>query len=251
MHVLQRGWNDEDADPCGDEGKRRHHVGRFLSDAGAEARCTTRGNDTIAPCPRSAIDNESLPGERLQKDSLSPGERMALRQSHDPRLLQQWMKNESSQFGEVHKEESGIEPIAFYGLHQASRTALGQRHGHPWKGLAKLADDARDQWMKSGPTRIRHRDSAFLASRRAPCGFKRSIEVGEGRMGGIEERAAGVGDLNAARHAAEQLHLDVLLNRLNETAERWLRDAELLCSPGDVPFFGDCDETAEMPQFHS
>jgi hypothetical protein len=54
----------------------------------------------------------------------------------------------------------------------------------------------------------------------------------------------------AARHAAEQLYLDILLDGLDEAAERRLLNAKPLRRAGDVPFFGDGDDVAEMPQFH-
>jgi hypothetical protein len=86
--------------------------------------------------------------------------------------------------------------------------------------------------------------------RRAPCGFQRAIDVGERRAGAIKEGATRVRQLNAARHAAEQLDLDVLLDRLDEAAERRLRNAKPLSRAGDVPFFGDGDDGAEMPEFY-
>jgi hypothetical protein len=104
--------------------------------------------------------------------------------------------------------------------------------------------------MKRCRARKRHRDLTFLAARCAPSRFKRAIEVGECRTGTVKEGAAGVRQLDAARYAAEQLYLDLLLNRLDEAAERRLLNAKPLRRAGDVPFFGDGDDRAEMPQFH-
>src|SRR5215510_15578903 len=105
--------------------------------------------------------------------------------------------------------------------------------------------------MKRSRTRKRHRDLAFLASRCAPRRFKRAIEVGECRTGACKEGATGVSQLNSARHAAEQLYVDFLLDRLDQAAERRLRNAKALRRAGDVPFFRDSDDVAEMPEFHS
>src|SRR5688572_23916811 len=104
--------------------------------------------------------------------------------------------------------------------------------------------------MKCGRTGERHRDSAFLASRCAPCGFKRTIEAGERRAGAIKEGATGIGQLYSARHASEQLDLDFFLDRLDEAAERRLLNSKPFRRAGDVPFFGDGDDVAEMPEFH-
>src|SRR5262245_15417596 len=105
--------------------------------------------------------------------------------------------------------------------------------------------------MKRSRTRKRHRDLAFLASRCAPRGFKRAIEVGERRTSASKEGTTSVRQLNSARHPAEQLYVDLLFDRLDEAAERWLRNAKPLRRAGDVPFFGYSDDVAEMPQFHS
>src|SRR5262245_33502540 len=104
--------------------------------------------------------------------------------------------------------------------------------------------------MKSNSTRKRHGNAALLAARRTLCRFKCAIEVCERRTGAIKEAAASIRQLDAARHAAEQLQFDLLLDRLDEAAERRLRNTKPLRRTGDVPFFGDGDEAAEMPEFH-
>src|SRR5262245_27799582 len=104
--------------------------------------------------------------------------------------------------------------------------------------------------MKRSRTRKRHRDLAFLASRCAPRGFKRAIEVGERRTGTSKEGTTGISQLNSTRHAVEQLYVDFLLDRLDQAAERRLRNAKALRRAGDVPFFGDGNDVAEMPEFH-
>jgi hypothetical protein len=216
----------------------------------------TRGKDIVArssQCPRLAVHYEGIVSKILQwKDSsgLAAGECMALGQSHDYRFHQHWMEDEAFQFSNIYPAENNVESIAFYLFNQLDSVALGQCHGHPWKGLAELADYARYQWMKRRRTRKRHRDSTFLAARCAPCRFNRAIEVGECRTGTVKEGVAGVRQLDAARYAAEQLYLDLLLDRLDEAAERRLRDAKALRRAGDVPFLGDRDDVAVMPQFH-
>src|SRR5262245_13490300 len=82
--------------------------------------------------------------------------------------------------------------------------------------------------MKSDSTRKRHGNAALLAARRTLCRFKCSIEVCERRTGAIKEAAAGIRQLDTARHAAEQLQIDLLLDRLDEAAERRLRNTKPL-----------------------
>src|SRR5262245_32611596 len=104
--------------------------------------------------------------------------------------------------------------------------------------------------MKRDRTRKPHRDLALLASRCALCGFKRAIEVDKRRTGAIDEAATSVRQLNSARHAAEQLYFDFLLDCLDQAAEGRLLNAKPLRRPWDVAFFGHGDDIAEMPQFH-
>jgi hypothetical protein len=175
---------------------------------------------------------------------------MALGQSHEQGFLQQWMEDQSLRSREIYPQESGVKSIACYAFYQLGWTALGQRHGHQRKRLAELADDTRYQWMKRRRTRKRHRNSAFLASRYTPCQFKRAIEVCERRMGAVNERTARVRQRDAARHPTKQLKINVLFDRLDEAAERWLCNTEPLRRAGDVSFLGNCNEGAEMSEFH-
>ena len=70
--------------------------------------------------------------------------------------------------------------------------------------------------MKRGGTRISYGDRALLASRRAPCGFKCLVELGEDCASIIEKCAAGIGQLDSARLAAKQLNVKFPLDRLDQ-----------------------------------
>src|SRR5688500_16944569 len=128
--------------------------------------------------------------------------------------------------------------------------AVDQRHGHPGKSLAKLADHARHQRMKASRARIGDGDSTFLTSRCAPRGLQRAIEESERRTGAIKECSSRVGQLNAARDTTEQLNLGFLLDCLDKAAKRRLLNAEPFRRAGDVPFLGHGDKVAEMPELH-
>ena len=65
-----------------------------------------------------------------------------------------------------------------------------------------------------------------------------------------EQRLPRLGQLDAARLAAEQLHLQFGFECSDLLAERRLLDAQPLGGAGDVAFLGDRDEVAEMAQLH-
>jgi hypothetical protein len=100
--------------------------------------------------------------------------------------------------------------------------------------------------MARGCARIGDGDSPLLASRRASCGFERAVELSEYRASGFKESTSGVGQLDTARPALKQLHIELSFDRLDHLTERWLLDAEPFRGPGDVPFLGDCDEIPKM-----
>ncbi len=79
----------------------------------------------------------------------------------------------------------------------------------------------------------------------------------DGMLDAIEDRArfgqqrfAGLGQLDAARLAAEQLHLELGFEGADLLAQRRLLDAESFRRAGDMPLLGDGDEITEVPQFH-
>ncbi len=55
---------------------------------------------------------------------------------------------------------------------------------------------------------------------------------------------------NAARLAAEELHLQFRFQRLDLLAQRRLLDAQALGGAGDVAFLGHGNEVAQVPQIH-
>ena len=78
----------------------------------------------------------------------------------------------------------------------------------------------------------------------------RAVDLIENDACPIEKGDAGVGQLHAARLAAEQLHLELLLQCADLHAQRRLLDAQAFRGPGHVLFFSDGNEIAEVAQFH-
>ena len=93
-------------------------------------------------------------------------------------------------------------------------------------------------------------DAPQFAARGAARGGERVVDMGEDGAGIGQQRTAGLGQLDAARLAAQQLHVEFALQRADLLAERRLLHAEPLGGAGDVAFFGDGDEVAEVAQFH-
>src|SRR5436309_6500059 len=104
--------------------------------------------------------------------------------------------------------------------------------------------------MECDRTGISHGDAALLAPRGAPCPFKCMVDLREHGAGIIKESAAGIGQFDAARFAAEQLRIDFAFDCPDLSTERRRLQAEPLRGPRDVPFLSDRDEIAKLPQFH-
>ena len=76
------------------------------------------------------------------------------------------------------------------------------------------------------------------------------VEALENETTLLEQDAAGLRQLDAARLAAEELHVELPLDRLDLLAQGWLLHAEPLGGAGDVPLLRDRDEVPELPQVH-
>src|SRR4029077_15907015 len=131
-------------------------------------------------------------------------------------------------------DEDAIDLVMLHLLDQALGEALHERYRHQGKCLAELADDAWDQRVEGHGARISHADAALLATCRAPGGFKRIVDLREHAPGIVEKCAAGIGQFNPARLAAEQLHIEFALNRLDLSAERRRLHIEAFRGPRDI-----------------
>src|SRR5262249_714604 len=74
------------------------------------------------------------------------------------------------------------------------------------------------------------------------------LDLAEDRAGVGEQRAAGLGQRDAARQPAEQLDVELALERADLLAERRLLDAEPLGRAGDVALLGDRQAIAQVAQ---
>jgi tripartite-type tricarboxylate transporter receptor subunit TctC len=76
------------------------------------------------------------------------------------------------------------------------------------------------------------------------------VDLREHGTGIIKESAAGIGQFDAARLAAEQLGIDFAFDCPDLPTKRRRLQAEPLRGPRDVPFLSDRDEIAKLPQLH-
>src|SRR5262245_61558971 len=90
----------------------------------------------------------------------------------------------------------------------------------------------------------------LLAARRASRRLHGPIELRKGRTRIVEKGGARVSQLNAARLAAEELHVELAFDRLDLLTEWRLLHPKALGGARDVTFFGDGDKVTQMPQFH-
>ena len=65
-----------------------------------------------------------------------------------------------------------------------------------------------------------------------------------------QQRLAGLGQLDAARFAPEQLHIELGFERSDLLAQGRLLNAEAFRRSRDVAFLGDGNEIAKVPQLH-
>ena len=79
-------------------------------------------------------------------------------------------------------------------------------------------------------------------------GGDRVVDGAQGGAGGLEQRLAGLGELDAARRAVEQRHADLLLEPGDRGAQRLLGDVHAARGAREVQLLGDGDEVAQVPQ---
>ena len=74
--------------------------------------------------------------------------------------------------------------------------------------------------------------------------------IAQGQPRAAQERPPGVGELDVALGAREQLDAEFVFQTFDLLAERWLRDMQLLCRAAEMQFLGYGDEVAEVAKLH-
>ena len=160
------------------------------------------------------------------------------------------MYGESDDVRDGRANECGVDLFVIQSLHQLAAAAFLQHQRDEWGHLAERPDHARHEGMERRRTREADDDAPLLAPRRPARGGERPIDLIENHASALEKGSAGVGQLHAARLAAEQLNVQLLLESADLHAERRLLNTQAFRGPGHVPFFGDGDEIAQVAQLH-
>src|ERR1044072_554690 len=94
-------------------------------------------------------------------------------------------------------------------------------------------------------------DAAFLTTRGSTRRGDGPIDLIEDGPGALQKGSAGIGQLHASWLPPEQLNVQFLLQAADLHAQRGLLDPQALCSTGHVLFFSNCNEVAQVPEFHA
>ena len=148
-------------------------------------------------------------------------------------------------------DKGDVDLLASQHFEQFPAKALFQANGYERIGFTKRTNGTRHERVKWTRGHNADADLALLAARRAPCRFKRMIELSKDRAGIVEESVPGSGQLDAARLSVKELRIKLALDRLDALAERRLLHAKPLGGTRDVPFLGDGDEIPKVPELHS
>ena len=89
---------------------------------------------------------------------------------------------------------------------------------------------------------------AGLAAAGRPGGGERVLDGLQGSAGGVEQRDAGLGELDAAGRPREQLDVELLLEAGDRRAQRLLGHVQPARRAREVQLLGDGDEVAQVPQ---
>jgi len=135
-------------------------------------------------------------------------------------------------------------------VHQLAGAALLQAQRHQRMCLAILPDQLRHKRMERGRAGEAEPDPAGLAARRPPGRADRVLDLLQDQLRLGQQGPPGLGQLDPARLAAEQLYLQFAFQRPDLLAQRRLLDAEPLGRARYVPRFGDRDKVSKMAQLH-
>ena len=104
--------------------------------------------------------------------------------------------------------------------------------------------------MKGGGTGEADDDAPLFAARRPTRRGRGALDLVQDRAGAIQKSGACIGKFYATRLATKQLYIEFLFERADLEAQRRLLNAKPVGGAGDVFFFRDGDEVAQVTQFH-
>ena len=147
-------------------------------------------------------------------------------------------------------EEADIELLVAQALDLFCAQTFVQRERHLRIGGPKFADDGRYEGMKQCRGLYADKEASLFATGRTACCLERAVVVRKGCTRSVEKNAPGFGQLDPARLAEKELHVELVFNRLDPLTERGLLQAKALRGSGDVTLLRDGNELAKMAQLH-
>jgi tripartite-type tricarboxylate transporter receptor subunit TctC len=215
---------------------------------------TGRDRRVVQSWPQPAsIDDESLVRECPQRQFRTPGgfdEWIAHRHRHNHRFSQQRVELQSCSVGRRAAVKRDIDLIFPQALEQIATEAFLDRECHPGKGVPERTDYTRYKGMKRSGGRRSDADLTLFALRGALRGLNGALDSRKDVARCLQQRTSGIGQFNAARLAAKQLHPKLSFERLDLPAERRLLHLKPFGSARDVTFFSRHRKIPQASEFH-
>ena len=127
--------------------------------------------------------------------------------------MQQRIDGQAQRIGDLRADEGRIHPFLPQIVDQLDGPAFFQRQGDQRVAVTKRADDARNKGVKRRGAGEANGDAPLLAARGAARGGEGMVDMREDGACVGQQGAAGIGDFDAARLPAQQLHAEFALQR--------------------------------------
>ena len=139
-----------------------------------------------------------------------------------------------------------VEPAGADVVEQRPRRLLADVQAQPPVALAHGVEERLEAVPGAGGEPDGERPG--LPAARGLGGGERVVDRAQGGAGGLEQRLAGLGELDAAGGAVQQRHAELLLQARDRGAERLLGDVHPPRGAREVQLLGHRDEVAQVAQ---
>ncbi len=146
--------------------------------------------------------------------------------------------------------QADVEFAAAQALELQLRMHLAQVQRDVGVAAPVVGDDVAQHLGQRQRRRETDAQQADLAARHALQFLRQRLRRGEHRPRALEQGVASIGQRHRAARAREQLHAQLLFQRADLLAERWLRHVQAQRGPREVQLFRDGDEIAQVAQLH-
>jgi hypothetical protein len=167
---------------------------------------------------------------------------------NDKRILQQRKADKS--IGTRGPQEGDIDASAANQIEQFAAEALLKREVYIRKCLPKFVNDPGHERNERSRRGNADTNAPPLAPGSALRNLDRILQTGQHVTGLAMEGNTRFRQLDSARPAYEQLDVEIAFDVLDQAAERWLLNAELVRGARDMTFLRNCYEIAKLAQIH-